>query len=37
MANLLDARCTCPQFWYGQRPRPACVTHEADRTPVTPS
>lgn len=29
MANLADARCTCPAFWRGNGKRPECVRHEA--------
>jgi hypothetical protein len=30
MANLLDALCTCPEWWRGQHERPECQTHEVD-------
>ena len=27
MANILDALCTCPEYWRGQRERPKCKSH----------
>jgi hypothetical protein len=32
MSSLMDARCTCPEVWYGTGPRPECH-HEARPQP----
>jgi len=28
VANILNALCTCPEYWRGRGLRPACVVHE---------